>query len=920
MNAVARRAFGLTLRLFPADFRRAYGAEMRADFAAELERRGNTAGGRPVVFALRAVLDAARQGWRERTRRGPLPGHGSHTPGNGRRGGMFEGLATDLRLGARALRRAPGFTAAAVAVLALGIGANTTVFSALKMAILSPPPYPQAERLVMADLSYGRRGEGEAELMPWWSYPKFQAYVERADRLVDPVAGYGRRSVTLTDAGDPARLPVELVSPGYFQVLGQTPAVGRFFGAEEADASAPSQVAVLSYGLWRERFGSESSVVGRRLTLNGQSYQVVGVAPRGFTGLTGGAELWVPMATGGQLFSRFMVTGAQAHWLNVVGRLRPDVTFEAAAEQMESIGQAVAETFPSDDPNEVYGAGLRRFTDVRRNANARAAVVLLSAAAFLVLLVACANLSGLLLARAKHRARDGAVRLAVGASRWRLVRAALVESGVLALTGGTAGVFVAVWGTRAMAAVWPARFLSSGEGEMRVMDLDALGLDGTVLGYALLVTFATAFLFGLAPALRASRGDVVGHLKESGRSTARARRVLGLDGRGALVGAQVALALVLLVGAGLVGGSTRRLLSVDEGIAVDDMLLVQYAIPRTDAWYADASTFHARFLERVAALPGVEGVTLGTPPLGGHWSTTRVSDIEGRPPIPQGEGPRIGVHEVADGHFETLGIPLLRGRSLDERDGTDAQPSLVISRTAAAELFPGEDPVGRRIRIGFTADGKDPYAEIVGVVGDVLYDRPDEPIMPEAYFSFREFRSAETTVMVTASGDPMALLPAVREALKELDPQLAIFGVTTLADERAAAIGDRRVILALLTLFAAVTVLLAATGTWGIVAFAVADRRRELGLRMALGSDAGAVVRMVVGRSLASALPGLALGLAGAWAASRLLETFLFQTSPRDPVTYAAGAALLAAVVLLASWLPARRATRVDPSEALRAD
>jgi predicted permease len=832
---------------------------------------------------------------------------------------MLEGLVGDVRLGIRAVRRAPGFTTAAVIVLALGIGANTTVFSALKMAVLSPLPYPDADRLVMFDLTFQRAGEGAARPSVW-SYAKFTALVETADRPADPVAGYAQRNATLSEPGDPALLPVELVSPGYFSLLGMDPVLGRAFGPDEGDAGDPRLVAVLSYGSWRSRFGGDPDVVGRTVTLNGKRLDVVGVAPPGFEGLTGGATLWVPMASAAELFNRFMITGTQAHWLHVVGRLRDDVTLDRARAQAASIGDAIAERFPLEDAKNVYGADVRALSDVRVNEGARAAVLLLSLAAALVLLVACANLSGLLLARAKRRARDGAVRLAVGASRWRLVRGSLVESGVLAALGGGVGVLVALWGTRAMAAAWPARFLRSGGDEMRVTDPASLTLDADVLGYALLITALTALLFGVVPALRASRGDLVGRLKEGGGSTRRGRRVLGLDTRGALVGAQVALALVLLVGAALLGRSTQRLLDVDLGFHAPELLTFGYSIPRTSAWADDAAAFHARFLERVAALPGVEDASVGTAPLSGHWSITLVQDVPGRPAIPQGEGPPIGIHLVGDEYFRTLGVPVLAGRALDARDGVGREAHLVLSETAARRIFGEEDPVGRRIEVGISADDKDAHAVVVGVVGDVRYNRPDEEVLPEAYYSVREFGDRTVTVLVRTTGEPRAALPAVRAELAALDPDLPIFSVSTGDDLVAAAAGDRRIVLALLTLFALVTVLLAATGTWGIVAYAVAERRRELGLRMALGAESGRLVGIVLGRSVVVAVMGVGVGLAGAWAASRLLSTFLFETSTIDPLAYAGGATLLLAIVVLASWLPARRATRVDPCEALRAE
>lgn len=833
---------------------------------------------------------------------------------------MLEGIGGDVRFGLRAIRRSPGFTLAAVVVLALGIGANTTVFSALQMAILTPLPFPEADRLVLVDLTHRRTDE--PTLRPTvWSYPKLQTLLEAEDRLVDPVAGYASRNVTLTEPGDPALVSVELVTPGYFAILGRNPVLGRGFGPEEGDADDPRFVAVLSHGAWRTRFGADPDAVGSSLVLNGQRHEVVGVAPPGFEGLTGTAVAWVPMASAAQTFSRFMITGTQAHWIHVVGHLAEDATLEGARAQVRSLGDAIAERYPLDDPSSIYGADVRALAAVRVNEAARSAVLLLSVAAGLVLLVACANLSGLLLARARRTARDGAVRLAVGASRWRLVRGSLVESGIIAALGGAAGVALALWGTRAMAAAWPDQFLRSGSGEMRVTDPAALGIDAGVLGYALLVTLATVLLFGAAPALRASRGDLVGSLRNTRAGTRRARRLLGLDSRSALVGAQVALALVLLIGVGLLGRSTQRLLDVDLGFHPEQLLTFQYTIPRTDAWAEDASAFHAMFLERLEALPGVEGATLGTPPLSGHWSITLVNDVPGRPAIPQGEDPPIGLHLVGDDYFELLGVPVLRGRALGPGDGTVTQPALVLSRTAAEQIFPGVDPVGRRLRIGISADDRDPYALVVGVVEDVRHNRPDEEVIPEAYYSSREFGGDRSvTVLVRTSGDPMDVLPAVRDQLSALNPELPISSVATGDDLVARAGGDRRIVLVLLSLFAALAVLLAATGTWGVVAYAVADRRRELGLRMALGSNAGAAVRTVLARSLWATVLGLAAGLGGAWATSRLLGTFLFETSTQDPVSYAGGAFLLLGVVFLASWLPARRAAQVDPADALRVE
>ncbi|MEQ8329881.1 MAG: ABC transporter permease [Longimicrobiales bacterium] len=917
------RAFRMAQRAFPRDFRDRHGREMGEAFERALRRRLGASGPAAAArFGLAAVVDAVRQGWTERTRSGPPDGHGRPErggPSGHERGGVMRGWATDLRIAARALRRSPGFTAAAVAVLALGIGANTTVFSALRAAILASPPYPELDRLVLADLTLSRNGE-PPEIMPW-SYPKFRVLAEADDRLVDPLAGYALRSVTLTEAGPPTRIGVELVSPGYFGILGLTPALGREFGPSESDPGDPPLVAMLSHDLWRGRFGADAGVLGRTIVLNGDAVTVVGVAPPGFSGLTGGAEVWIPMAAAGEVVSAFMTRGAQAHWMRVVGRLRADATFEAAQAWMEGLGRAVAEAHPSGESYEEYGGTARLFEDVRVNENGRAAVLLLSVAAGLVLLVACANLSGLLLARTRARARDTAVRRAVGASRWRLVRASFVESGLLAGLGGGLGLVLSVWGTSVVAAAWPQDFLGSADGEMRVMSLDALGLDLPVLAFGLAATAVTMLLFGIAPAVRGASTDLSARLKEGAGASRRADRVAGVDLRALLVGGQVALAVVLLVGAGLVGVSMKRLLDVDPGFEPEGLLTVQFSLARGSAWSDDPVAFQDAFLERVAALPGVEGAVMGVPPYGGHWSVTLVQDVEGRPPVPPGEGERIGINIVTPGYFEVLGIPLLQGRTLDETDGLDAAPSVVLNRTAAVRLFPEGDAVGRRIELGITDEGKERLVTVVGVVGDARYTPPDEPLIPEAYYAAREFPLTASSLTVRVAGsDPSALVPAIRAALQELDPPTPLFGIRTMTERRAEATGDRRVVLWLLSVFAAVTLLLAATGTWGIVSYAVADRRRELGLRMALGAGRGRVVGTVLRASVAAGVAGLGVGLAMAWAGGRMLDAFLFETSARDPWAFAGGGALLLAVVALASYVPARRATTVDPVEALKAE
>ena len=833
---------------------------------------------------------------------------------------MWDGWGTDVRLAVRSLSRTPGLAAAAVLVLGLGIGANATVFTALKTAVLSPIPFPESDRLVIANITGNRDSRGESRLLPW-SYPKFRVLQETPGRLIDPIAGYATRNATWSAPGEPEQIDVEVVSADYFDVLGLEPAIGRGFGVEEEDPSATPMVVVISHELWQTRFGGDPGVLGRTATINGRPLEVVGVAPSGFDGLRGGARAWLPMLASAELFNSFMLRGAHAHWFNAIGRIRPGARFDDAASQMAIIGDAVDEAYPSDDPGWDYGAGIRRLSEVRVNDRARASVFLLSAAALLVLMVACANLSGLLLARARRRTRDGALRLAVGASRWRLVRASMTESLILSTAGGLLGIVIALWGTRGLAALWPSQFLQSGNREIRVMNVDAMAVDSVVLAFSVLVLLVAAVAFGLWPALRSSSLDLSQALKDGQGATQRGRRVLGLDGRAALVATQVALALLLVVGTGLVGSSMARMLSADRGFTEDNVLVFSYSIPRTSSLAGDPVPFHDELRERVLRLPGVEDVTLGCAPLRGHcWGITRVDAVEGGEAIPQGEGPMIGVTLVGDSYFETLGVPLLEGRALGPDDGHDASPTMVINRRAAAALFPGESALGRRIQIGVSSEGKEPLVEIVGVVDNVLYDSPDQEQMAEAYYSYREFPDASVTMLVRTSGSPTEILPRVRTQLREMAPDLALSGITTVSEVVSRSVGDRRIIFTLLAVFAVLTGILSATGTWGIVSHTVVERHRELGLRLALGAGRQRVLGLVLRSTTRTALLGLVVGSLAAMASSRVLGAFLYDTSRWDPPTYVGGALLLLGIVLLASYLPARRATRVDPVEALRSD
>ena len=902
-----RALFSAALRLHPRDRRGRYAAEARAAFDDGWRQRRARSSPAASAWALRAVADAALSGLSERRR------------AMGGRSGAFADLRGDVRIAARTLARTPAFTAAAVAVLALGIGANAAVFSAVRGTLLAPLPFPEADRLVLLDLTDSSTVRaGPARSVPW-SYPKYRVLVDAPGRPIDPVAAFASRTLTLTGAGDAARVRAEVVSPGYLELLGARPAVGRALATTDDAANAPP-VVVLGHALWRERFGGDPAVVGREVRLDDHPFTVVGVAPRGFLGLTGGGELWVPLSAAATLYGpagAAMLDHPQTHWLRGVGRLRPGATVAALDAWMDGVAGAVTRAHPDSDPTAVAGADAQLLGEGRMNAQARRSLLVLSAASALLLLVACANLAGLLLTRAGGRRRETAVRVALGAGRWRVARGFLAESLLLAGAGGAAAVAVAWVGADALVAAWPDRFLD-GSWNVRFARLEAVRLDGAVLAYAAAVAAVSALLFGTAPALAAGREDPGRALRRGAAGAGGGRR--GADARSGLVAAEIALALVLVLGAGLLLRSLERLQSVDRGFRPGRLVTFQVTVPAASRGEDGALAFHEAFLERLRALPDVESAGMGCgPPLVGHCWITGVSAADGRT-WSEGSEPSIGVHPVDDTYFATLGIDVLRGRTFGPDDRAGAPRVVVLNETAVRTLFPEGEALGRRVTLGIAPPGDEAgVLTVIGVVADVLHDRPERGVMPEAYLSHRQDAPAGD-VFVRTRGEPLAVVPAARATLAELDPEVPLHRVRTLDDLEAEATGDTRVLGALLSVFAGLALVLACTGVWAVVAFAVAGRTRELGLRVALGAEPRRVVALVLRKAVAVAAAGTLLGAAGGVLATRLLGGLLYGVSATDPGTFAVGAAALFSVALLAAWLPARRATRVDPMVALRAE
>ncbi|MGD8817972.1 MAG: ADOP family duplicated permease, partial [Acidobacteriota bacterium] len=743
-----------------------------------------------------------------------------------------------------------------------------------------------------------------------WSWPKYEV-LAAFDLPLDHRAAYATTSLTLTGRGDAARLQGEAITADYFGVLGIDLPIGRPF---TADDSAALEV-ILSNGLWQERFGGDPAVIGQTVTLNGHPMNIVGIAPPGFTGLSGAAQLWVPVPAIATLVSPVRLR-PQVHWLQAIGRARDDVTLAQVDERMAAAVAAVDEVVPFFEDDMVAGGAARSMSEARRNPRAQRAVLVIAVAAGMVLLIACVNLAALMLARGGERRREIAVRLALGGSRGRVARGMVCETLLLALAGGLAGAAVAAASMRAVAAMWPAAF-NGGGWNLAFVDPSTFGFDASTLLYSLGLGLLAGVLFGAGPALRLSRADLGTALKAGGKSsTSEDGRVW--SGRRWLVATEIAAALVLLIGAGLMLNSLARLLDIDTGFNEEGLLVFQYELPRDSFWADNPAAFHEDFLARVRALPGVESAAGGPAPLSGHhWSIVPVTHI-GDEVLDDDSRRPIGIQTVTEDYFATLQTPLLRGRTFDSRDQAGGAPAVVISESATRDLFGDADPIGRALAVGYgpTSDGTP--AEIIGVVADVLYDTRENGMFREAYFLQRQNPEADTQVLVRTRGEPLDVLPAVRAALAAVDPNVALAGITTSKAMAAAQVSDTRVIMELLAVFAGLSVLLAATGIWGVVSYSVVQRRRELGIRMALGARAEQAVGLILRRGLVNALVGVVAGSIAALWLSGYLESLLFEVDPADPRAFAGAAAVLFAVALLAAWIPALRATHVQPSETLR--
>src|SRR5437773_708395 len=801
----------------------------------------------------------------------------------------------DLKFALRQLLKNPGLTAVAVFTLALGIGANTAIFSVIYGVLLRPLPYRDSEQLI-------RVFETSASQPKFpMSAGDFQDYRQENSTLAR-LALYTRQDLELTMDDQPELLSGLRISSGFFEVLGVRPILGREFRQED-EAPDNHHVVILSHGLWQRRFHSDPTVIGRQIKLTGEAFTVVGVMPPGVLHVGGDyrsmphgetVDFWWPVTLRPQ-------DNRGAHYLNAVGRLRPGVRPSQAAADFNVIASRLAREFP--DTNGSFRIAIQALHE-EIVGRARTTLLVLFGAVLLVLLIACVNVANLLLARSAAREREMAVRAAVGAGRWRIARQLWAESLLLAASSGVAGSLLARCGIVAL-----GRF-----GPEQLPRLQSVQLDGHVLFFTLALTMLTAILFGLAPALQAGKVNLNGLLKEGARvgTGGRQRRL-----RDTLVASEVALALLLLVGTGLLVRSFWRLQQTAAGFNPGRILTAVVSLPYTG--YGDSTNravFQRQLLERLAGLPGVAsaGLTSDLPWTG--YDENSSFNIEGKT-FPPGDGPGGRYHFISSDYFRTIGVPLIAGRFFNSDDSIEKQSVVLINRSLAERYWPGEKAVGKRIT--FTSQPKQQdWRTVVGVVGDVK-DHPDSATaVPAFYFSLAQSPTRQVTLAVRTTAEPSGMIAAVRDELQHLDKNVPLADVKMLETITAGAVAGRRFTFWLVGCFAATALALAAIGIYGVLSYVVAQRTREIGVRMALGAQTRDVVRLTLKQGMRPTLVGVALGLAGAFTLTRLMSSLLFGVSATDPETFVVSALFLVLIALLPCWLPARRAARVDPMEALR--
>lgn len=802
-------------------------------------------------------------------------------------------LIQDIRYGFRLLLNKPGFTLIAVLTLALGIGGNTAIFSVVNAVLLQPLPFPDSDRLVFV---FRSTPEGR---QPRNAYPDIQDWREQTTQFTD-LSIWTPQSVNLTGQDEPGRVRGGFVSTSFFEVMNVQPATGRGFLPDEEQIGS-GYVVVINHGLWQGRFGGDPDIIGKQLTLNNELFTVVGIMPEGFRFPWDNIEVWMPF----QHWPPFNLNRNNGHGA-AVGRIKPGVSMEAAQAEMKAIAARLAQQYPESNADRSVELVPMKETVV---GNLRSSLLILMGAVGLVLLIACTNVANLLLSRSMTRQKELAMRAALGAGRSRLVRQLLTETVLLSLMGGMFGLAIGVWGIDVLSVV-SADMLPGGMTPT---------LDGNVLVFTLGMAVLTGLIFGLGPALRISNTNINTILKDEGASSSATMAKSRF--RNVMTVFQVAMALVLLIGAGLLIRSFSRLTQVETGFQSESLLTLEYRLPGNKYTEGDQQwQFHYEAAERIRALPGVidASAVIALPYSGNGFRSTFI--LTDRPEPPPGQEPNM-LYNVTDPHFfDTIGIPLLRGRGITFDDKPNTQPIAVVNKTMVDRYWPDEDPIGKTIRLQNTVGrrGEEVTAMIVGVVGNIRHYSLDENAMPQVYIPYTQHPYIFSTLVVRTNGDPLAMAGAVKDAVWSIDPDQPMWKIRTVDFLIERSLGPARFIMNLMTGFSLVALLLASIGIYGVISYAVNQRVHEIGIRMAIGADTGDILRLVVGHGMLMIACGVGLGLVGAFLLTRSLESLLYEVNPADPLVFGGIALLLSTVGLLACYLPARRATRVNPIQALR--
>jgi putative ABC transport system permease protein len=799
----------------------------------------------------------------------------------------METLLKDIRYGVRTLLKTPGFTAAAVIALALGIGANTAIFSVVNAVLLRPLPFQQSDQLVMVWEKRAQLGRERNVVSP----PDFNDW-RAQNQVFEDMAAFSGQGFNLGAGTEPERIQGAGVSPSLFSILRVQPRLGRAFQADE-DRPNSNPVVIIGSALWQRSFASDPEIVGKTIKLDEKAYTVVGVMPADFVFPDRRAEIWVPLT-----LSPEDANNRGGHNLRVVARLKPGVTLQQARTEMDSITAQLEQQYKVNTGHRANVFSL--YDEVV--AGARPALLVLLGAVAFVLLIACANVANLLFARSSARQKEMAIRTALGARRSRIIRQLLTESVILAITGGIVGVLLALWGLDLLLAI-------GGNSIPRVKEIK---LDSWVLGFSILISLATGLLFGLVPALQASKPDLNETLKEGGRSASGSIRHNRT--RSFFVIAEVAICLVLLIGAGLMLRSFARVVSVSPGFNPDNLLSMNLALSGSRYGGAEqVASFYQRALERLSSLPGVQSAaaTSGLPMAGGFGS--RYFGIEGRPPQPAGQGFNANVNLTTPGYFQTMNIPLIQGRDFDQRDVMKAPEVVIINQDMVRRYWPDEDPIGKRLAVG-----NGPWRTVVGVVGDVKQAGLDIETRPEMFWPYYQLPLSFSTFVVRTSGDPEAMTSGVRRAMQDIDEALPLYDIKPVNEVISESVAPRRFNMLLLSIFAGLALVLAAVGLYGVISYSVSQRTHEIGIRMALGASHKSVLRLVVGQGMILALIGVGIGVIASFFLTKFMATLLFGVSATDPLTFVGISVLLTGVSIVASFIPARRAMKVDPMVALR--